>query len=747
MQDEGEVAKSAGDGLRRWGVRLVLLVGGLLGGLGVAELIFDARDDGAFPHVNFYVADSELGARLEPGAEMRFQFRDNPVTEIRINADGYRGDDWGAPTDDEILVVGDSQVFGLGVQYGEAFSAQLAEALKRPVRNAGVPTYGPPEMQQVVQELLETRHPTVVIYTVNMVNDLFEAERPNRERHGIWDGWAVRTETMPSEVADFPGRRWFMSRSHLVYAARRWLAEGDVLPPAGFVSEGTFADLVETGEAVAGEHDEAGAAVETERADRATRLASIAEELEREEDRIGEAFWELGPGYDQQQRLLVSAAAAHPGDIVLEDYEESVRRINVTAAMIRRGARIRTRMIQRLRKAPVRRREGESLERARTALPARDRLVEERDTLRGQEFVEAHVPSVLTSRLEAVKALCDAAGAELVVLVLPLDVQVGDDEWDKYGLEHIDMEPSLVLNQDVVESARRMGVRALDVTEAIRASSTPRFLDHDIHMTPSSHAAVAQALVAALEEPAPVVLPAAGLAEGRTRLPTRDEWYQTREAVVRGSTAAGCETVVVREWLRVTCSPGRRSGLPGAVQVLAGGGTETLTTVAGANVTLVTTLLPGQPVTARFFWAGAVRDLRVTWPGGADAPEMAFEDVADVEGRELAPSEAEARLCACWTETMGERECETNRYGDVGECEASCRYAFGEASEGCLAAYGEDCASLVACATGDPDHPPRCSEGQVVAGGAGQCHALCNEARPCPEGSRCVPWQGSGICS
>ena len=49
-----------------------VLLGLGLGGV-IAEIAFMQRDDGAFPHVNFYVPDPELGVRLEPGASMRFQ--------------------------------------------------------------------------------------------------------------------------------------------------------------------------------------------------------------------------------------------------------------------------------------------------------------------------------------------------------------------------------------------------------------------------------------------------------------------------------------------------------------------------------------------------------------------------------------------------------------------------------------------------------------------------------------------------
>jgi hypothetical protein len=98
---------------------------GTAAGLALAEGAFRLRDHGAFPHLNVYVADAELGARLRPHAEERVGIGNNPVSSVRINAEGYRGGDWPAPGGDEVLVVGDSMAFGLGVEEGEAFSARL----------------------------------------------------------------------------------------------------------------------------------------------------------------------------------------------------------------------------------------------------------------------------------------------------------------------------------------------------------------------------------------------------------------------------------------------------------------------------------------------------------------------------------------------------------------------------------------------------------------------------------------------
>ena len=112
-----------------------------------------------------------------------------------------------------------------------------------------------------VDELLAARKFATVVVVLNFVNDPFELDRPNRERHAVWDGWAVRKETEPASLTEFPGRRWLFSRSHAVYALRRWLhARGTASAPEaddlgfgiddaidpGTPSEGGLHDLVVT---------------------------------------------------------------------------------------------------------------------------------------------------------------------------------------------------------------------------------------------------------------------------------------------------------------------------------------------------------------------------------------------------------------------------------------------------------------------------------------------------------------------
>jgi lysophospholipase L1-like esterase len=99
-----------------------------------------------------------------------------------------------------------------------------------------------------------------------------------------------------------------------------------------------------------------------------------------------------------------------------------------------------------------------------------------------------------------VHAACEADGARLIVVALPMDVQVSAEEWKKYGAEPIDMEPTKILVRDLLEAAEAVGAKALDATPALAAAEPGAFLDKDIHMTAKGHRALAEALVPVIRE-------------------------------------------------------------------------------------------------------------------------------------------------------------------------------------------------------------------------------------------------------
>lgn len=513
--------------LHRWISRTLQLGLGLSLGLLTAEGGFWLRDDGAFPHVNFYEADPELGVRLRPGASMHFRLGANPTREITVNAQGFRGADWPAPDQQQrgsIMVFGDSQVFGLGVGDDETFSARLAEHTGQLVLNAGVPTYGPHEYLALAEQLLAEREVETVIYVLNFLNDPFELERPNVERHAVWDGWAVRIETAPDldEIVDFPGRRWLMSRSHLVYAARQWWHQRDAeiwiaSSDRGLPSEGDWEDLLgvaatsRTAEAARQAELEAVAEQKVKTAEQVTSTRYHAEysddelaELERTLATMRAPSDRRVPHYER--RILDK----HPGDIISVAWGESSRSVRITSEMFNQALAVKRDV------------EAENAKRQRAHVERRERLEAKLERLREQAKTERNVdqlaeleqrlheletleppPRIALSpfdpHLRELAAVCERHGAALLVVALPFDVQVSSEEWAKYGVEDgPDMRPTRALLEDLVLDAEALGIAAIDVTPALAAAEPGAFLDGDIHMTAKGHAALAEALAKAL---------------------------------------------------------------------------------------------------------------------------------------------------------------------------------------------------------------------------------------------------------
>jgi hypothetical protein len=490
------------DGEDKWRRRLTILaqIGLGLGlGLVLTEVAFTTRDQGAFPHVNFYVPDTELGARLEPGASMAFRLGDNPLTHISVNSHGYRGSEWpsAAPDRAEILTVGDSQVFGLGVDDDQTFSAVLAEQLDRTVLNAGVPTYGPPEYFSTTQAVLAERPVGTVVYVLNFLNDPFELERRNVDRHAIWDGWAVQIETAPrpDDIVEFPGRRWLMSKSHTVYAARRWWHSSDeawfARVDRGLPSEGAWTDLLVDGDLTRTRVSHAELEATLLITDAETRTQKLIAALAELDEDLQRAEADLTHETGRDEQIL----AARPGAIIRDRYSESARDIEVTAEVYQAA-------LERRRERVAVRKRYDALASARQQLlaklegvpvPARPAAPEPR-----------RPPSVFGAHFAELRSLCDRNGAELLVVMLPFDVQVSADEWAKYGVEDgPDMAATLVLIDDAMASAAQLGIATLDATPILRAAEPGAFLDADIHMTPKGHAALAKALADALTLPKP----------------------------------------------------------------------------------------------------------------------------------------------------------------------------------------------------------------------------------------------------
>lgn len=713
----------------RWAVRFGTVFAGLAVGLVVAELVFRSRDDGAFPHVNFYVADSALGVRLEPNAEERIAFGGNPVTSLRTNNKGYRGATWPAPGKDEILVVGDSQVFGLGVEETETFSAQLSKATGRTVINAGVPTYGPAEYKAVIAELIDQRKPTTVVLTLNMVNDLFEEHRPNAERHVVWDGWAVRKENAPAETSDFPFRSWLYRKSHLVFALRKWMHEGDPVGDAGLGSEGSWQDLVVAGEGVAKSRvvrTEQMKAQAVARREALAKLTAADKELEQamsdaryRDESIG-GYTDKSYEESRKRSHEFNAAKANVGDIVDDDFGEDARSIIVTAEHIRKGVQMRARLRAKL--AEVMKASGKQADTAIAAkLGEREQAWKALTAPEAAELQKLLDPPLATY-VRDVQALVTSRGARLVVVVLPIDVQVSETEWAKYDLPVTDMKPTLAYTHELVAATEAMGVSALDALPALAAAEPGAFLKGDIHMTAKGHAALAVALAKTIQNPPPAIATEAIV---RSPVPLPPEWYEAKEIIVTGSTSAGCETKRVREWVRIMCGRTTKGDDPLRVSVTVDATRETLALAMPHQTSVVTPVQEGRDVVVDFVWTSHTRRLNFSWLPGAPKPTIAFEEPVKTGGRKQAvnPDEVysyndyvelsegkvkfvspvEETICDCWNQTFGGLRIK----GKKGKPDKFlCSGAYGSPDPTCTAIYAKDCTRMLECIRRDPASPP-----------------------------------------
>jgi hypothetical protein len=772
-------------GTKRWSRRLQQGTFGLVFGLLIAEGLFWWRDDGAFPHVNFYVPDPVLGVRLAPGAKERLAFGGNSTTSIATNADGFRThattDDgaWPAPHENDVLVVGDSQVFGLGVEVDETFSSRLAVHSGRTVLNAGIPTYGPQEYAAVIDEVLQRRKVKRVIFVVNLANDLFELSHPNRDRHVVWDGWAVRKETAPVELPTGALRRWLFSQSHLVFAARAaaWRgtvgerrSDSEILERGSrsTPSEGHWRDLLnESVEVRLRQADAERKAADTTQAVVEAREQARQRlfELERKivERLPGDAFPFISPIEIDDQFIDEATAFAmrrgQPDDILVNDNVESGRSIRMTATALLAAATMKQKTWD-VAVATAKTKQDSSLLALLREHEAAQRDLDRAVSGKNDEAETTPTRSRLAQVLSRVKGRCDESGAKLLVVALPLDVMVSPHEWGKYGEEPLEMAPTRILIDEVLRDATDVGAIGVDVTSALAGAEPGAFLQRDLHMSAQGHDAVARVLRPLLDAVPAVARPRPGLPEGRSYVPAPEDWAAVTETTVKGSSDAGCETKQIREWLKVACLP-KGGRTPTGVEVVRGGEGDAHALFAQQSAVLLAPVLRGKQVHARFFWRQQTQDLTIEWPTTAEHPTLAFGEPTAATTATHPPLPVALQLDLCQGFDLDTRYC-GNMYGalddgcDPGPANAR-EYGPGFCNPKIPAASASDSASpppsvlprwrcRELCLRAQPEALPRCRDDAAPVFATQRCRTLCDMDHPCGVDEICVPWQGSGAC-
>jgi hypothetical protein len=128
--------------------------------------------------------------------------------------------------------------------------------------------------------------------------------------------------------------------------------------------------------------------------------------------------------------------------------------------------------------------------------------------------------------------------------------------------------------------------------------------------------------------PAPAPAPVApSVGGGRSTPPTIAEWSSVSEVAVRNSSSLGCETKMVREWLRVTCRTLTKDNAPLGVQVIRPTGDGEYFIFNSSSVaSLVMPVRAGVDAEARYKWQKwGTRTLRVSWALGAPSASMGFD--------------------------------------------------------------------------------------------------------------------------
>jgi hypothetical protein len=542
---------------RVWPKRLLsVMLAGMLG-VGIGEVAAAKRDRGGFPHFNGYRFDRTLGVRLQPNFDTAIAFLKNPVGKIHVNAQGFRGQDWPSDRTGEVVTIGDSQVFGLGVDDDQTASSVLSALMKKPVINMGVPTYGPDEYLAMIDEAGK-RKPTDVVVVLNFGNDIFEIGHPNRDRHVVLDGWAVRGGKVRKHM-DFPGRSWLLGRSHLVYAVRQLIhpqpkispvgSDGPRLPVASVtvasttVVSTTDASITVASSAVpstilassvspAQSRSESSAMGSSGAADGESPLVAQAmANLDDAEREVYQEAYKRAPDVvlDGEWSAAMRAAkeGAKIGDIYYqtEAAVEAAVPIRITAGWLRAANEFRN-------SGPVKLKEWAN-EHAGTA-PGKRAL---RVLAKWEEakaafeattgFVASDRPaSAFRSFIAEAKRRAGVYGAELTVVGLPLDVQVDANQFKKYGEEPKDLSSTLALLDDLCADSTMLGARCLNATSALKASGEGTFLDGDLHLTAKGQKAFGETIAKTLADPVPQPVPLFVPGPGRTRFPSLGEFKE-----------------------------------------------------------------------------------------------------------------------------------------------------------------------------------------------------------------------------
>jgi hypothetical protein len=201
--------------------RLILLTVSVALALLVAELALRAvRPQFTLLGADFYAADPELGFVLRPGHDGTLEGVGEFATRIRVDSRGLRGGEPSPATarQPHVLGVGDSFLFGWGVEEHETFLALASREVGAVASNGGIPNYSTCQATARARRLLPELRPDVVLVAVFAGNDELDELVPVAD-------FRVEEGRLRSRL-DRPRRGWraavraVTDRSHLLRALR-----------------------------------------------------------------------------------------------------------------------------------------------------------------------------------------------------------------------------------------------------------------------------------------------------------------------------------------------------------------------------------------------------------------------------------------------------------------------------------------------------------------------------------------------
>jgi hypothetical protein len=212
--------------------RLALVAVGLGVGAGLLEAALRLSGRSVRTQASLFEVSAQGTLGLQACGHDLLRGPDGRVTDLATDASALRSDRPCLPTPAaDTLVLGDSQVFGLGVAASEAFPARIGAL------NGGVPDFAVGDAldwgdsRLALRALAPVRR---VVVVVNQSNDFEDALRPSAERNVVRSGYLLRRDRLTTPGAFLWGTP--LARSALFYMVWGRRAAPPADPPGAWMA-------------------------------------------------------------------------------------------------------------------------------------------------------------------------------------------------------------------------------------------------------------------------------------------------------------------------------------------------------------------------------------------------------------------------------------------------------------------------------------------------------------------------------